>query len=42
MDDAARGFRQALRWPVELATENWYYIVGAVVVILLIRSYLRR
>lgn len=42
MDDADRGFRQALRWPVEMATEHWYYIVFGVVVILLVRSYLRK
>ena len=42
MDDAGRGFRQALRWPVEMATEYWYYIVGGAVVILLLRSYLRK
>lgn len=42
MDDAGRGFRQALRWPVEMVTEHWYYIVGGVVVILLVRSYLRK
>jgi hypothetical protein len=42
MDDASRGFRQALRWPIEMATEHWPYIAGGVVLILLIRSYLRR
>jgi len=42
MDDADRVVRQALRWPVQMATEHWYYIVGAAVLILLVRSYLRR
>lgn len=42
MDDGGRVFRQAMRWPVEMATEYWYYIVGAVVLILVVRSYLRK
>jgi len=42
MDDGRRLFGQALRWPVEMAREHWYYIVGAVVVLLLVRSYLRK
>ena len=37
-----RLFRQALRWPTELAMEYWYFIVGGVVVVLVLRAYLRK
>jgi hypothetical protein len=42
VDDGRRLFRQALRWPTEMATEYWYFIVGGVVVVLVLRAYLRK
>jgi hypothetical protein len=42
LEDGGRAFRQALRWPTEMAREYWYFIVGAVVLVLVLRSYLRK
>lgn len=42
MDEGGRVFRQLLRGPTEFVTEHWYYFVGAVVLVLALRSYLRR
>ena len=42
MDDGARVFRQMLRQPTEFVMEHWYYFVGAVVLVLVLRAYLRK
>ena len=34
--------RQLLRWPNQAVQEYWPYLLGGVVVVLLLRSYLRR
>ena len=42
MDDGARVFRQMLRRPTEFVMEYWYFFVGAVVLVLVLRAYLRK
>jgi hypothetical protein len=42
MEQGERTLRQMLRSPAHLLQEYWPYILGGVVVILLLRAYLRR
>lgn len=34
--------REMLNWPLQAAQDYWYYIVAGIVVLLLLRTYLRR
>ena len=42
MEYGARTFKGMLRWPAQAAQEYWYYIVGAIVLLLLLWGYLRK
>ncbi len=42
MEYGARTIKGMLRWPAHAAQEYWYYVVGAIVLLLLLWRYARK